>query len=1133
MSRGGVVTFRGTAQAAENYLRETYLREGKDLPVTHIAVENGKASAREIDGEQFRRWMEHRDPFDANSPVRGQQRGGQRKSPVYHEVLVSSSKSLSLAAAANPRIGEALEAAMDRATTASVEAFAVHAAGRAVMKTRGPQVAVRASRVEATHVQHTSSRGGDPHYHRHVQLLPRVEVETRKGLEWKAVDGAMVYAAAGRMSAAADLAMSTDPELRRVIAEEGYTWEPGVGGGKIAEFEPLVDEFSSRRDQVAAHKEAAEASWRSENPGKEPSAAQVRKWDQLGWATDRPEKKATAKTAAGVLEDKAQRLAEVVQQNEARTVMREDPATIDAEVIAREAIKDLEAHSTAFSRMELLAAIDRRVADTYVLGEDALTVRSAAIEAATGEVLELDGLDPQNDAKRTRFTTRRVVTNDREVMRRLQERGQRGGRDGYVTENRGSFSLSEDQAAAARSITGNHALVVVEGAAGSGKTTMLEAANEELIAQDRRLVAVSPTKRGALEMGKSIGAQATSVHGLLVAAGASFDDRGRWTLPEQWKPQLFEWRMDKDSVLVVDEAGMLDKETAWALHRYADDKGVGSIVLLGDSKQLPAVGRGGYLRDAWAATSAYHDLTNVQRFRIADGTSTTPQIDTEYADASLKLREREEPGAFVAMLQERGQVRTGEVDEVIGRVAETVALETTAGENSIAVASTNTVAQRINRAVYDELVANRTIDASVVVRGRDGDPIAKGARVATRLNDREMDVANRQVWEVRSVQENGSVIVKDVESGHHRTLDPNYVRENVQLAFAVTAHGAQGMTVDTAHMVLSGQTDAAGLYVGLTRGRYANLLHAVAEDDADVLEQFTAAVSRVRGDEGLSAVQATIAREHDKQKTIEAQPERKSLDLSLEDEPFELEPKLRRQWVLEGAKTEASVQDAPAAPSDPLDVYRGEYASELAVLHQRALDFAREDYPAGDEEYWRAAAEVKLVNEAYFAQRAMHWQPGKPDVFLARLEGVRAEAAEQERLAAQQREQEQIRQAEQERVAKEARYQRVHEVMTEAKLRYPEELKRFATTRRVELATAAPSMSKNDATGQVLRELNAAAGDGSLIDTLQGIRIQNHRAQIAKEARQERRAPSIHERLARANQKSREREASQDHGMEL
>lgn len=1130
MSKGGVVTFRGSAQAAENYLRETYLREGKDLPVTHIAVENGQASVREIDGAQFRRWMEHRDPFDAESPVRGQQRGGQRKSPVYHEVLVSSSKSLSLAAAANPRIDEALEAAMDRATTASVEAFAEHAAGRAVMKTRGPQVAVRASRVEATHVQHTSSRGGDPHYHRHVQLLPRVQVRTRKGLEWKAVDGAMVYAAAGRMSAAADLAMSTDPELRRVIAEEGYTWEPGVGGGKIAEFEPLVDEFSSRRDQVAAHKEAAEASWRSENPGKEPSARELRAWDQLGWATDRPEKKATAATAAGVLEDKAQRLAEVAPLNEARAVVREDPSTLDPEVIAREAVKDLEAHSTAFSRMELLAAIDRRVADTYVMGEDALTVRSAAIEAATGEVLQLDGLDPANDAKRTRFTTRRVVANDREVMRRLQERGQRSGRDGYVTTNRGGFSLSEDQAAAARSITGNHALVVVEGAAGSGKTTMLEAANEELIAQNRRLVAVSPTKRGALEMGKSIGAQATSVHGLLVAAGATFDDRGRWTLPEQWKPQADEWRMDKDTVLVVDEAGMLDKETAWALHRYADDQGVGSVVLLGDSKQLPAVGRGGYLRDAWAATatSAYHDLTNVQRFRIADGKSTKPQIDTEYADASLKLREREEPEAFVAMLQERGHVRTGEVDEVIGRVAETVALETKAGESSIAVASTNTVASRINRAVYDELVANRTIDASVVVQGRDGDPIAKGARVATRLNDRDMDVANRQVWEVRSVQEDGSVIVRDAESGHHRTLDSDYVQGNLQLAFAVTAHGAQGMTVDTAHMVLSDQTDAAGLYVGLTRGRYANVLHAVAEDDADVLEQFTAAVSRVRGDEGLSAVQATIAREHDKQNAVEAQPERKSLDLSLEDEPFDLEP-TRGRKVLRKAGDEATVPAEKVATSNPLDAYRGEYASELAVLHQRALDYAREDYPAGGEEYWEAAATVKLENEAYFAQRAMRWKPGTQDVFRAQLEGVRSEVAEQERLVAEQREQEQIRRAEQERVAAEAHDQRVTEVLAEARVRFPDETRQLTRDRRAELAT----MSREEATRQIRRELNDAAGEGTLIDTLQGIRNRNRSAEMEKERIREQTIPSVHERLARANKQSRERGASQNHGMEL
>jgi hypothetical protein len=46
---------------------------------------------------------------------------------------------------------------------------------------------------------------------------------------------------------------------------------------------------------------------------------------------------------------------------------------------------------------------------------------------------------------------------------------------------------------------------------------------------------------------------------------------------------------------------------------------------------------------------------------------------------------------------------------------------------------------------------------------------------------------------------------------------------------------------------------AAGLYVGMTRGRTTNLLHVVAENLTDARGQFTAAMGRDRADRGLEA----------------------------------------------------------------------------------------------------------------------------------------------------------------------------------------------------------------------------------------------------------------------------------------
>ena len=50
-------------------------------------------------------------------------------------------------------------------------------------------------------------------------------------------------------------------------------------------------------------------------------------------------------------------------------------------------------------------------------------------------------------------------------------------------------------------------------------------------------------------------------------------------------------------------------------------------------------------------------------------------------------------------------------------------------------------------------------------------------------------------------------------------LPAAYVAEHVDLGYAVTAHRAQGMTVDTAHVVVTGSTTRENLYVAMTRGR--------------------------------------------------------------------------------------------------------------------------------------------------------------------------------------------------------------------------------------------------------------------------------------------------------------------------
>lgn len=90
---------------------------------------------------------------------------------------------------------------------------------------------------------------------------------------------------------------------------------------------------------------------------------------------------------------------------------------------------------------------------------------------------------------------------------------------------------------------------------------------------------------------------------------------------------------------------------------------------------------------------------------------------------------------------------------------------------------------------------------------------------------------------VTHIRRDGSFLVKRLGATGGRTVLPSeYVTENVDLGYAVTVHRAQGVTVDTAHIVATASTTRENLYDSMTRGRESNIVH-VALDQAHLLSR--------------------------------------------------------------------------------------------------------------------------------------------------------------------------------------------------------------------------------------------------------------------------------------------------------
>src|SRR3712207_92865 len=225
------------------------------------------------------------------------------------------------------------------------------------------------------------------------------------------------------------------------------------------------------------------------------------------------------------------------------------------------------------------------------------------------------------------------------------------------------------------------------------------------------------------------------------------------------------------------------------------------------------------------------------------------------------MRRCDTAGVVFDALVARGRIRLHPDHAALkGALAATAALDPRAVDVAV-VADTREQVNELNAAIRNRLVTDGRVDDVRVVTTRAGQRIGAGDRIATRRNDRDLEVANRDTWTVTAVGRRGGLLVTagtatgDVPRGdvtpagaRIRVLPADYVTEHVELAYASTAYGVQGDTVPAAHVVIGDRTGAASAYVGMTRGRVSNTAHLVAADVAQARAQWIAVFGRDRAD---------------------------------------------------------------------------------------------------------------------------------------------------------------------------------------------------------------------------------------------------------------------------------------------
>jgi DNA primase catalytic core len=689
---------------------------------------------------------------------------------------------------------------------------------------------------------HRDSRAGDPDLHTHVAVANKVQ--TLDG-RWLSIDGRILFKATVAASETYNTALEN--HLRDSLGLR-FAERPNQDPRKrpireIVGVNPSLNaRWSARRASIEARRAVLAADFQRTHgrPTTPVESLQLAQQATLETRKAKHEPRSLAEQrttwfdqAADVLggPDAVQLMVEQALNPARSTAHQTDTAWLDS--AADRVLAAMEEHRSTWQVWHVRAEAQRhiRAADVPtteasrlvdLLVDKVLTGRSVCLARpetmAEPELLQRsDGASVYTVAGADLFTSTRILEAEKRLVATA---GRREGPtitaaavDTALLETTANgITLNAGQTGLVREMSTSGArLQLAIAPAGTGKTTAMRALATAWRHGGGTVIGLAPTAAAAAVLRDQIHTGCETLAKLIASL-----QRG----------QLPEWAagIGPSTLVVIDEAGMADTLSLAAAVSYIVEKS-GSVRLIGDDQQLSAIGAGGVLRDIEATHGAV---------RLAE-----PLRFTDPAEAAAALALREGQPEAIGFYLDSQRVHVGDVSTITEHVFAAWQGDRSTGLDSIMLAPTRELVAELNLRARTHRLADTHPATDAEVALADGNHASVGDLIITRSNDRHLRltatdwVKNGDRWTVRAISGNGDLDVQHLRNRHRVRLPAAYVQTSVELGYATTVHGAQGLSVDTMHGLATGEESRQQLYTMLTRGRIANHLYLQVVGDGD------------------------------------------------------------------------------------------------------------------------------------------------------------------------------------------------------------------------------------------------------------------------------------------------------------